>query len=82
MKTKRHVDWKNVGFVVSWSCAIVSIAYIIADLIKVVFTSERILPSSKNYPGLIGLALIGWCFVRNDTSISEYIDRWRERHDK
>ncbi|MBO4736378.1 MAG: hypothetical protein J5614_08275 [Paludibacteraceae bacterium] len=81
MKTKRHVDWKNVGFVVSWVCAIVSIGYIIADLIMAVFTNERILPSFKNWPGLIGLALISWCFTRNDTTISEYIDRWRERHE-
>ena len=80
MKTKRHIDWKNVGFVVSWFCAIISIAYIIADLFSILFTNNHIIDSFGIWPGLIGMLLISWYSLRNDMDISEYIDRWRERH--
>jgi hypothetical protein len=79
MKTKRHVSWKNVGFVVSWLCAIVSIGYIFADFIYTIITGHRI-SSHEPWIGIICFGLMIWCFGRNKYGFIEYIKRWRERH--
>ena len=74
---KRHLNWKNIGFVTSVLVGIIAFCYIILKDINTLFFHYH--PSTEDgYTIIIASIILIWSVYRNrNYTINEYINKWR-----
>lgn len=79
-KTKRVLNWKNIGWVVSWGLLI--FFAIPSFAIATIHMWHTGIPFHEWHPIWFGMSMFTtvWTYWRNPISILDYIDRWKSNH--